>query len=305
MAAGLNVSEKRCGMEISFITPFYHGNRYIDKLIKMVNANAVQFHKEYPEGQVELLIVNDSPDSKVTDISKYVNLEIKVKIINNKENSGIHYSRINGLNHACGKYVIFLDQDDEISKYFLISQYNRIGTADIIVCKGSHKYPDRKVGYYKNMYQLESVKDLKKFLTIRQLIASPGQCLIKKAAIPKEWYLYIMKKNGADDFLLYVLMHAKGCVFKTNDRILYHHVITGQNASSNLKKMDESVGEMLEILEEVTYFDKKDLKKFKRSNKYKQSFRYAGKIMKVIYSLRYFDLAVFNIVFELNSILRK
>ena len=63
-------------MEVSFITPFYDGNRYIDKLIKMVNANAVEFHKEYPDKEVELLIVNDSPDIKVKDLSKYKNLQI-------------------------------------------------------------------------------------------------------------------------------------------------------------------------------------------------------------------------------------
>ena len=292
-------------MEVSFITPFYDGNRYIDKLIKMVNANAVEFHKEYPDKEVELLIVNDSPDIKVKDLSKYKNLQIKVKIRRNLENSGIHYSRINGLTHACGKYVVFLDQDDEISKSFLISQYNSIGSADLVVCKGAHRYPDKTVFYYKNRYQFEAVKDVRKYLTIRQMIASPGQCLIRKSSIPKEWYLHIMRKNGADDFFLYILMFAKGCRFKTNSKVLYHHVITGENASADFRKMDESVNEMLIILEEIDYFDKKDLQTFKRSNRYKQNFRYAGKLMKMVYSLENFDLALFNIIFELNSVLRE
>lgn len=289
-------------MVISIITPFYYGSNHIQKLAENVAENAKYLHSIYPKIKVELIIVNDSPELEVVvDDRKYIN-DIDIICIKNERNSGIHYSRVTGLKAARGKYIVFLDQDDKISKKYLLKQYEKIKNGNIVVCKGIHQYSNYQKLLYKNNYQFECVKYFKKYITIRQMIASPGQCLIRKSVIPDEWYQMILKNNGADDFFLWMLVFAKGVKFEVNDEILYYHVITGKNCSSDLRKMDASVNEMLEYLKNVVYFPKHTLKRFIRCNQYKQSFRYANYLMKFVYSVRNFDLAMLNIAFYIKSI---
>lgn len=38
------------------------------------------------------------------------------------------------------------------------------------------------------------------------MIFSPGQCLIRKAVIPRDWCKRRLTVNGCDDFLLWLLM---------------------------------------------------------------------------------------------------
>ena len=286
-------------MIISIITPFYHGNKHIRRLIKNVDKNAKYLHSVYPETEVELIIVNDSPQTEV-DVGNRQNIsDINLICIKNEKNRGIHYSRVAGLKKSRGEFIVFLDQDDELNEQYLFRQYEKIKKNSIVVCKGIHKYSDHIELLYKNKF--ECVRQFNKYITIRQMIASPGQCFIRKKAIPDEWYKMILRHNGADDFFLWILMFAKGVKFEVNDEILYNHIITGENCSSDLRKMDASVNEMLECLKHVEYIQKHTLNIFIRCNRYKQNFRYANKLMKLLYSVRNFDLAILNIVFYIKS----
>ncbi len=50
------------------------------------------------------------------------------------------------------------------------------------------------------------VKNYKTLLKSGNLLASPGQCLIRKSCIPAQWIENIMKTNCADDYFLWLLM---------------------------------------------------------------------------------------------------
>lgn len=78
-------------MKISIITPFYKGNKYMENYFKNIK-------KIKEKNNIEIIIVNDSPEEKIIineDIS-----ELKIKIIENEKNYGIHKARVIGLLHA-------------------------------------------------------------------------------------------------------------------------------------------------------------------------------------------------------------
>lgn len=291
-------------MYISVIVPFYYGNSHIEHIVTNVEENAKYLQLKHPDVKVELIFVNDSPEVEMEiENQKKESAEsgIQIKALQNDKNRGIHYSRVQGLKKAEGKYVVFLDQDDELDKHFLRMQFEAIRENDVVVCNGVHKYDTHEVVLYKNRYQLECTKQLKKYVTIRQQIASPGQCLIRKEAIPQEWYRFIMQKNGADDYFLWILMLSKGRKFEVNGKVLYNHVITGENCSADLQKMDCSVDEMVELLWKVPYIDMRTKRKMRRCNRYKQNFRYANPVWKILYSLQNLDLALLNVIFKVKS----
>ena len=120
---------------ISVIIPYYQGKRYLPDLRSMMERNAEIFRKETGK-EIEVLLVNDSPWEKIEpELKPWGNSSVpyRLKVLTNSQNSGIHATRVNGLNAAEGEFVQFLDQDDRITDFCLLSQYNSIGNADFVM----------------------------------------------------------------------------------------------------------------------------------------------------------------------------
>ena len=83
------------------------------------------------------------------------------------------------------------------------------------------------------------------------LIRSPGQVLIRKSSIPADWSEQIMKNNGSDDAFLWILMLCSGAKAAINEELVYEHVYTGENTSSNNEAMLRSQMEVAEKLKGI------------------------------------------------------
>lgn len=67
---------------------------------------------------LEIVLVNDcTPDNSMILVKNFMdaNLNLNIKIIEHQENSGLSVVRNNGIKAATGKYVFFVDSDDEIT----------------------------------------------------------------------------------------------------------------------------------------------------------------------------------------------
>ncbi|GFI51646.1 hypothetical protein IMSAGC020_02861 [Lachnospiraceae bacterium] len=232
-------------VDISIIIPLYKGRKYLTYWVEMLSENLKKFQKEY-KSHCEAIFVNDYPEEKV----ELPDCELDIRIYNLKENRGIHGARVFGYHKAKGAYVVFLDQDDKITKDYFVSQRNSIGSSDAVVCNG---YRERlwmrgKRAIYTQDKQLQRIKDGDNFFIGRNEICSPGQVLIKKNSIPDLWLTQIMNENGADDYLLWILMKKERCVFAVNPQRLYTHMEYGSNTSSQNEGMKNSLSEMISIL---------------------------------------------------------
>ena len=129
-------------MDVSVIIPIYKGNGYIESLLNKIEKNYQESQKE-----IEVIFVNDYPDEEIIVGSQH---DFPIRIINNEMNQGIHQTRINGLKKALGKYILFLDQDDEISDFFIKSQLEHIEDADLCIANGIMESENGKCLIYKN-----------------------------------------------------------------------------------------------------------------------------------------------------------
>lgn len=277
-------------MMVSIIIPFFKGNNYIKKIFRMVEENSQLLRSE--DRALELIIVNDSPDEHVEiPDGKWC---FPYYIHNQKRNQGIHQARVSGLNIAKGDYILFLDQDDEICSDFCAEMLGNIGDNDVIV---SNPLLEEKNGechvLYKNRLQFKKAITLKCFLKSHNQIVSPGQCLIKKNSIPKEWREFIVTINGSDDLLLWILMLSKGAHFKTYNRKLYKHSYTGENLSASEEKMTESSLSMVDILTKIDYVKKTDIDSFIRYRQLKSSLKKCNSFRKVSVIVKNVDIIVF------------
>ena len=182
-------------MDVSVIIPIYKGNGYIESLLNKIEKNYQESQKE-----IEVIFVNDYPDEEIIVGSQH---DFPIRIINNEMNQGIHQTRINGLKKSLGKYILFLDQDDEISDFFIKSQLEHIGDADLCIANGIMESENGKCLIYKNQKSQDYLKKQIGFIKVRDLIVSPGHCLIKKTSIPEYWTKHVMSVNSADDYFLW------------------------------------------------------------------------------------------------------
>lgn len=90
---------------ISIIANFYKSEKFIPKLIESVKR---QSYTDW-----ELICVNDcSPMNDLAVILKYAKTDSRIIVVNNKFNMGISKAKFEGIRHAIGKYLMFIDGDD-------------------------------------------------------------------------------------------------------------------------------------------------------------------------------------------------
>ena len=95
--------------ELSIIIPLYNSEKYLSKCLDSVCPQI--------NNNVEIILINDcSTDKSVQICKRYAKKFNFIKIINQKKNNGVSYSRNNGINQATGKYLCFLDSDDLLLK---------------------------------------------------------------------------------------------------------------------------------------------------------------------------------------------
>ncbi|WP_441794844.1 glycosyltransferase family 2 protein [Limosilactobacillus reuteri] len=246
-------------MDVSIITPMFHGNKYINKISKTIDTVA----KNSKGLKIEWIIVNDLPNS-IISLPRMLNENLVLHYIENKSNLGIQKSRIKGIRCARGKYILLLDQDDFIDGNILNICLSKIENCDVCIVNGySETVNGNLTPLFKSKKQMRLVNNINYYFYVGNLIASPGMALIKKDAIPSKWLNSPLKINGADDWLLWVCMLAEKCRFKFIDKKLYVHKKNEENTSDNTQQM------LLSSLEAANNFLQKYQNYFNLVKKYK------------------------------------
>lgn len=110
--------DKNIGPQISIITAYYNGDKYIDNTINSV------LNQTFPYW--EWIIVNDGSTKKesIEKLEEIKNIDSRIKVVS-KENSGLAATRDFGANISSktSKFLIFLDDDDLINKTYLECAY--------------------------------------------------------------------------------------------------------------------------------------------------------------------------------------
>lgn len=227
-------------MKISIIIPFYKGNEYLERLFTSIKNVSSSINKNF-----EVIIVNDNPGEKVFIPEN----ELDVVLIENENNLGIQGARINGIKHSTGDWILMLDQDDELVEEGFKNQIELAKNADVVVGNGTYILGAINKTIYKNLKCMKYLIKRERFIEIRNLIPSPGECLIRKECIPHIWLDNKLIKNGADDWMLWLLLFGNGARFICNELPVYiHNDAGGNNLSADLVKMRESSLEMAQII---------------------------------------------------------
>ncbi len=122
--------------EITVIVPVFNSEAYLEDCIKSVLDQSF--------ADWELLLIDDGSIDKSNEIcSSFVARDNRIKLIV-KSNEGVSAARNAGLEYAQGKYVIFLDADDELYDDALSSLYDIAEKTDSLMTIGGYVYGSEK-----------------------------------------------------------------------------------------------------------------------------------------------------------------
>jgi glycosyltransferase involved in cell wall biosynthesis len=108
MKPEMNNKEMKKEPYFSVIIPAYNAERHIKKSVKSILTN------DYLD--FEIIIVDDGSSDNTKSVCKSLVDEDERIVYIYQENSGPNVARNNAIKHAKGKYILFLDADDELTK---------------------------------------------------------------------------------------------------------------------------------------------------------------------------------------------
>lgn len=115
---------------VSVIIPIYNREKFLKKCIDSV------LNQTY--SNLEIILVDDcSTDSSVDICEEFKEKDNRIKIFRNKTNQGVAYSRNVGVSMATGEYLIFVDSDDFITKYYVefLLKLAIVNNSEMVQCK--------------------------------------------------------------------------------------------------------------------------------------------------------------------------
>ena len=117
--------------DFSIIVPVYNSEQYLEKCI-----NAVLNQGDY---NYELLLVNDgSPDNSLEICNAFAAKHSRIRVFS-QENGGLCSARNKGIDNAKGKYLLFIDNDDEIADNTLAVLHSWIEKKDYDIIRFNRK----------------------------------------------------------------------------------------------------------------------------------------------------------------------
>ncbi|MDO4647703.1 MAG: glycosyltransferase family 2 protein [Eubacteriales bacterium] len=123
---------------VSVIMPVYNGHEYLSQCLESVMNQTLR--------DIEIICVDDgSADDSVEILKKHAEKDARIKVIE-QANGGAGAARNNGLRHATGKYLSFLDSDDFFEPTMLEHAVNQIqkDAADFVVFRCDQYMNDTK-----------------------------------------------------------------------------------------------------------------------------------------------------------------
>lgn len=150
-------------MLLSIITPVYNAENYLQKCLESV------FQQNLKTEDFEVISINDgSSDSSLSILSEFQQKYPNLKVIST-ENKGPANARNRGLEKAKGKYITFLDSDDQIFPNTLVRLLHKLEEENIDILYPIIYFYDEK-GNFLEQSRLENNNILSGFQQERRTL---------------------------------------------------------------------------------------------------------------------------------------
>ena len=252
--------------KITVIIPVYNAEKYIEQCIESV------INQTYTNLEI-LIIIDGATDNSEEIVKQYSKKDIRIKMIS-RENKGVLYTRLEGIQKATANYIYFIDADDwiELNTIEIMYKAMKESQANVVRCK-SYYEDDKKIEIKEQQEYIEKEKFNEKIYM--QLFATYKFSCIWNQLIEKKYFEEFKNVdysiNYGEDHLLNVMLYKNINSILLLPNYFYHYRTNNESISkkqsyeSILKKMISSYKSHEEIIKIMDkYQDIKDKNYYKK-----------------------------------------
>ena len=209
---------------VSVVMPAYKCERYISKAIESV------IQQTYTNW--ELIVINDdSPDSSEAIAQEYAKKNSRIRVIHQIPNAGCAEARNMGISHANGKYIAFIDSDDEWVATKLEKQIQLLKIQKAQIAYTSYDFIDENNTSIKKPFIVAAQTNYKKMLGRNELGCSTvivEANLLQKYRFEKAYY--------HEDYVLWMKLLKIPVKAVGATEVLTHYRVISSSRSYDKKK---------------------------------------------------------------------
>lgn len=230
--------------KVSVIIPVYNTEEYLGQCIDSVMQQSYR--------DLEILLIDDgSTDSSPIVCDRYEQCDLRIKVVH-KQNGGLSSARNKGIEHATGKYVMFLDSDDYWDDKYLVEDLLKVSEDNDLVnfrykfyMEETRKYIDCLPSCEEDFTGKEKEEILEVLLQKGLFLASACNKLILTSVL-KENNLYFREKITSEDvdWCARLLLTCNKITYLNKDSYVYRQrqgSITHTIKYENVKQLAENV----------------------------------------------------------------
>lgn len=231
---------------ISIVIPCYNGEQTIPHLLDSILQENLD--------RIEVIVINDGSTDKTEAVCQdYCKRNAHINCISTK-NQGVGTARNTGIKSSRGKYITFLDDDDEIKEGMLDLYKKAVGTDETVYSFNMESIFTETGKKRRAINQKSGEYDADEFLKLyftRNIAFGVIIVLIKKSFLVEKAIFFDEAMRFAEDYLfLFALLLARPERIVYNNTIVYKYLINSNSVSSS-KNFD--VGR-IDCFEKVRHF---------------------------------------------------
>lgn len=244
---------------ISIIVPIYNREKWLRNCLDSISS---QTFKDW-----ECILINDgSTDNSLKIAQEYAANDPRF-IVFSQENQGVSAARNLGLDHAQGKWLAFVDSDDEIAPDYLEILY-KLGednNADLVNASSICHYNGNKelsITLNDTIYTFQA-EDFGNYFNSRM----PGIIKLYRLDLIKEHHLrFETKFHFAEDLIFCIEFYLRAQRFATSSKAIYKYYIRDENQNQLHKQFDDFYTE-IELYNRIVSYYKQITARYPHGNK--------------------------------------
>ena len=210
-------------LKYSVIIPAYNAENTIERCLQSL---LVQKRKD-----VEIIVINDGSTDNTASIIDDISKANKTVVCLHQVNGGVSNARNNGLSHATGTYITFVDSDDWVTKEYF-SELDKMDPDTDLCCLQFVGSNEEDIALFKQIDSCEAWVDKMKLLLNSRIIMNPVNKRFKKEIINNKKLQFIENLHISEDFN-FCMMYSIHCKsIKMHVSPIYCVDVTNNNSLS-------------------------------------------------------------------------
>ncbi len=210
---------------VSVIMPAYNAAAFVEAAI---NSVLKQTYTDF-----ELIVINDcSTDNTADIVSRIAATDERIRIFDNKKNSGVSFTRNFGISKAVGEWVAFLDSDDMWREDKIQKQIDILAAhPDAVIAYTASSFINYSGKPYNYIMAAEPEMTYK--MLLKRNILSCSSIMVKKDVICR---IGMANDKMHEDYAawLTILRNTK-CAYGVNEPLLIYRLSQNSKSSNRLK----------------------------------------------------------------------